>query len=275
MSNALTWVPPSNFSPSNTDPSWIRSIDLKKYPLLYTKKNEPTTYDLAQIEFKALGEFWINRSSITQYVVPIAAVTGLAVSAFLLNIPGIILSLSVIVVCAGACDIANDIRIMKFKKYCLEVETMFSTIETETIALQAKLEELKNITDAQEAFNQFKNIIHLYNANVPSHDTIDTKINGWLHLNEQFKHCTQYKDLSHIRHLALANRYYECLWHIDTFFKFQKKDPTKRDEDIEKKIVLNINDSIIWSKRMRENIEVVRLSTNIRSQRDKNNHIKF
>ncbi len=275
MSNDLTWAPPSYFQPSNSDPSWIRSIDLKKYPRLYTKKDEASTYELAQINFKALGEFWINRSSITQYVAPIAAVTGLVVSAFLLSIPGIILSLSVIGACIIAWDVANDIRIMTFKKYCLEVEEMFSTIETETISFKGELEKLKDITEDNERFSRFKDIIQEYNKKVFSGDEIDDKIKELCRLSNQFRRSIQYKDLAVLtRFLLLVTQYYNCLGCIDTIFKHQEIDSSVRHEEIEKKIPECVEDIIIWSKRMRENIEVVRLSTNIRSQRDKNNQIK-
>ncbi len=92
-SSNLTWAPPRNFHHSGSD-AWIKTVDLDKYPSLDTKRNEATTYELTQLSFKAFGEFWIKRSNITQYVAPIAVVTGFIVSAYLLSIPGILFSLS-------------------------------------------------------------------------------------------------------------------------------------------------------------------------------------
>jgi len=96
MCNYITWASPENFHAGSNLDSWIRTVNLDKDPLLYEKKDELRHYDSIQIRFKSLGEFWRKRSMITQFIVPIAAIAGLIVSPFLLSIPGIICSLTVL-----------------------------------------------------------------------------------------------------------------------------------------------------------------------------------
>ncbi len=139
---------------------------------------------------------------------------------------------------------------------------MFSNIETETINFQSKLEELKKITDDQTKSNQFRALIQSYQAKVPSQDTVELKIKTLLHLSNQIKESSQYKDLSILD--RLTSDYYSCLNVIELILRSDSIESYSRDEFINIWIKQCDYDITIWSKRMRENIEVVRLSTNIK-----------
>ncbi len=257
MSNDLTWAPPSYFQPSNSDPSWIRTIKTSRYPDLYTKKNEKHVDEISLKYFKLLGEFWIKWTSITRFlpftIVPIAVSLTLWPVSMIVCVPTLIF-FSVIAIGTN-----EELKINRnhFKKCCLIIEEKFSNIKIKSNELYEQLKEIKEIENDQERFNKFKKITENSLIELPK----ENDLKALLKALEQWNYKLFWTDQHHQRDLSILN-----LWMTSKYTSLQRKlslvSSANSLNDVNKCIVGMMDDCNVWdwARRFCENVEVVRLS---------------